>query len=227
MSTYLQILTFSIALPLLFSFHPKINFHLKWKYFFISNLLVGIPFLIWDYIFTKKGVWGFSSEHISGLKIANLPIEEIMFFILIPYCFIFTYEVFNKLEININERKVKKITLILGILILVIGILTTPYLYTCVTFISLSLILISISQSKQVFLGRFYISFVIITCIPFMIVNGLLTGIAEDSLQLATVIYNDDERYFNRILTIPIEDFFYSMLLLLTNTWVYELIKNK
>ena len=60
-----------------------------------------------------------------------------------------------------------------------------------------------------------------------MIVNGLLTGIAEDSLQLATVIYNDDERYFNRILTIPIEDFFYSMLLLLTNTWVYELIKNK
>ena len=55
----------------------------------------------------------------------------------------------------------------------------------------------------------------------------MLTGILEDSINTATVTYNDNERFFNRFLTIPIEDFFYSLLLLISNTWMYEVIKKK
>ena len=95
MSTYFQVLFFSFLIPFLFSFHPKINFYKKWSAFFLSNFLVSIPFLIWDEIFVRIDVWGFNKEHLSGLTIFSLPIEEILFFIVIPYCCVFTYEVLS------------------------------------------------------------------------------------------------------------------------------------
>ena len=229
MSTYLEILILSISLPLLFSFHPKIKFYKKWKYFFTANLSIAIPFIIWDYLFTKQGVWKFSDHHISGIKIINLPIEEILFFILIPYCFIFTYEVLGKYISIKKERNelIKRITFIAGIFILILGITTLSYIYTSTTLIFLSFTLIIISKINIYFLDAFYITFLIITCIPFVIVNGMLTGIMEESINTAVVVYNDQERFFNRFLTIPIEDFFYSMLLLISNTLIYEIIQKR
>jgi len=198
MSTYLEILILSISLPLLFSFHPKIKFYKKWKYFFIANLSIAIPFIIWDYVFTKQGVWEFSEHHISGLKVINLPIEEILFFIVIPYCFIFTYEVLRE-YISIKKERdelIKRITFIAGIFILILGITTLSYIYTSTTLIFLSLTLIIISKINIHFLDVFYITFLIITCIPFLIVNGMLTGIMEESINTAVVVYNDQDRLF-------------------------------
>ena len=100
-------------------------------------------------------------------------------------------------------------------------------MYTSTTLIALGIVLIIISVSKQKFLLTFYLTFILITCIPFIIVNGLLTGLCESSINTATVTYNDNERAFSRFLSIPIEDFFYSMLLLITNTWIYELINRQ
>ena len=230
MSTYLQILIYSIFIPFIFSFHPKIRFYKNWKPFFIANLFISIPFLIWDNIFTIKKVWSFGDHHLSGIKIGELPIEEIMFFIFIPYCFMFTYEVFKKLipKSESWEYIANKFTLIFGFFVLALGVFTLDYMYTSTTCIILSLILILIGYvRKEKFLIHFYITFLIITCIPFLIVNGMLTGILEDSINTATVTYNDNERFFNRFLTIPIEDFFYSLLLLISNTWMYEVIKKK
>ena len=229
MSTYAQILLFSFIIPLIFSFHPKIKFYLKWKNFFISNLLVAIPFIIWDIIFTKNKVWDFSDNHISDVTIYNLPIEEVLFFIIIPYCFIFTYHVIKKFtkDFNVNKQSIYIGTLFFSIAILIIGIYNIEFMYTSTTLIALGIVLIIISVSKQKFLLTFYLTFILITCIPFIIVNGLLTGLCESSINTATVTYNDNERAFSRFLSIPIEDFFYSMLLLITNTWMYELINRQ
>jgi lycopene cyclase domain-containing protein len=63
-----------------------------------------------------------------------------------------------------------------------------------------------------------------IILIPFFIVNGLLTGTGLDE---PVVWYNDSQNLRMRILTIPVEDIFYGMLLLLLNTALFEKFKRK
>ena len=223
MSTYLQVLTFSIIVPLIFSFHKKIQFHKKWPEFLKANILTMIPFIFWDELFTRYGVWGFSSNHIMGIYLLNLPIEEILFFIIIPYCCVFTYEVFNKLSFK-STQSTQLLTLILGIIILLIGILSYAKIYTTITFTLLGVLLIVLFFIKEKFIKTFYVTYAIITATFFILVNGVLTG---GTLEDPPVWYNNSETLNIRIWTIPIEDFFYSMLLILTNIWLFEIFKSR
>ena len=74
------------------------GFSKQWKSVFTSIFLVAVLFVIWDVIFTSQGIWGFNSEYHLPYLIGDLPIEEILFFICIPYASIFIHyslEYFN------------------------------------------------------------------------------------------------------------------------------------
>ena len=58
---------------------------------------------------------------------------------------------------------------------------------------------------------------------PFMIVNGMLTGTAMPG---EVVWYNNSETMGIRILTIPLEDFFYGFNLMLLNVTLYEALRS-
>lgn len=229
MSTYFQVLFFSFLIPFLFSFHPKINFYKKWSAFFLSNFLVSIPFLIWDEIFVRIDVWGFNKEHLSGLTIFSLPIEEILFFIVIPYCCVFTYEVLSVFFSKVTFST-KIINFIFGSTLLILSFIFSDRLYTFYTFSTLGLFLIFLFKYNKSFLKDFYITYFLITVTFFIIVNGILTGGmtgGSDPLNSPPVWYNNSETLNIRFWTIPIEDFFYSFLLLLSNIYLYEFYKIK
>lgn len=223
MSTYFQVLAFSIIVPFIFSFHNKILFYKQWPAFFKANFLVTIPFLIWDEIFTQNGVWGFTNEHIIGTYLFSLPIEEILFFIIIPYCCVFTYEVFLKIKLK-NRKITHSLTVALGTIILLMGIIFYNKIYTNITFICLGILLILLGSQKKEFTNTFYLTYLVISFSFFILVNGILTGGTADN---PPVWYNNHETLNFRLWTIPIEDFFYSMLLLLSNIWLFEIFKSK
>ena len=222
---YLIIDLAAISLPLAFSFYPKANFSKKWKSLWPAILITAIFFLVWDEWFTQMGVWGFNPEYLSGIYLSSLPIEEILFFICIPYACVFTYEAVGFLsKRDYLKSYAPKITLSLIVLLFIIGALHTDRWYTSTTFLSCVLFLLYLHFIfKPDYLGKFYLSFLFIL-IPFFIVNGILTGTGIES---QVVWYNDAENLGIRMGTIPVEDTFYGMLLILMNVTIFEFLQQK
>lgn len=93
MSEYGWILLFSLSLPLILSFYPPLKFYSNLKALFLAVLWVLIIFGGWDVWATYRGHWSFNPDSIWGIKLLNLPLEEVAFFIVIPFCCIFSWEV--------------------------------------------------------------------------------------------------------------------------------------
>lgn len=217
---YLTVDLLSILFPLLFSFYPKANFSKKWKYVWPAIVLPATFFLIWDDLFTRMGVWGFNPDYITGIYVFNLPIEEILFFVCIPYACLFTYEAVNYFSTRNHLKGYSTyITLILIIGQAIVGFANINKWYTSVTFIlSATFLLYLHIKVKPEYIGRFYRAYLFVL-IPFFIVNGILTGTAIEN---EVVWYNDSENLGIRMGTIPIEDTFYGMLLILMNVVIFE-----
>lgn len=221
--TYLIIDIGCILIPFLCSFYKKHAFYKEWKYFFISCLGVGIFFLIWDEIFTKLGFWGFNPTYLTGVYLGHLPLEEILFFICIPYACSFTYFAFQYLLPNkSNHSKIIKLNTFLGLFLLGLSILNYDKWYTFLTFLLLGLFLLYLKK-QQINLFYYYLTFV--TILPFFFLsNGILTG---SFLESPIVWYNDAENLGIRMFTIPVEDTFYGMLLIFGNIYFHQTLKNK
>jgi len=182
---------------------------------FLSILIVGLFYILWDSLFTKLGVWGFNTDHLIGKFIFNLPVEEYLFFICVPYAGVFTFHVFRTLMPGfvIREKYLRLIVFSLAIVLLVTGLVNSIKLYTCSTFLFATFsIFISFVFFRQL-LPHFLLSFAAIL-IPFFIMNGILTGMWIDK---EVVWYNNEENLGIRLLTIPLEDVFYGMALILWN----------
>lgn len=223
--TYLLVNLGSIAIPLLFSFEKRLQFYKNWKFLFPAIFITGAFFVVWDYFFTQWGIWGFNEMHLLGIYVIGLPIEEFMFFFCIPYACIFGYEALNYfVKRDLVGRHRLKITVFLIAFLAFQAFLYRGLAYTFATCVLGALFLILqlfIIKSKN--LGRFYFAYLVLL-IPFSIVNGILTGtgIAEE-----VVWYNNSENLSVRMLTIPVEDVFYGMLLILMNLTIYEYLKQR
>ena len=220
--TYLAVDLFCILVPFLASFHPRIAFYKQWKFFTLPCLLTALSFLVWDYYFTKIGVWQFNPHFITGAYLLNLPIEEILFFICIPYSCVFTYYVFRTYIKPVrNGRPFSQLALLLAIVSVTLAIFFHNKLYSSATFTFLAIGLMTAYTRKVSWLPVFFISYTVLL-IPFMISNGILTGSFIDA---PVVIYNNTQNLGIRIATIPVEDVFYGMLLFLMNVSGFELLK--
>lgn len=216
-SLYLLVNFFTVIIPFLFSFHPKLRFDKRFKAFFLANALVALVFIIWDIVFTKIGVWGFNPDYLLGLYFFHLPLEEILFFICIPFSCVFTYHCMN-LFFDIQWQPKAETVFVISIsgLLFLVGAFFHDRLYTAYTFISLSGIILALKYvAKVTWLPKLF-SIYSVLLIPFFIVNGILTGTGLDS---PVVWYNNEENLGIRLLTIPVEDVFYGFELVLLNVF--------
>ncbi len=224
-SLYLLVNFFSVIIPLLFSFHPRIKFYKNWKAFFYASIPVSIIFIVWDVIFTHYGVWDFNPRYVTGIFLLKLPLEEMLFFICIPFSCVFTYYCFNRFYNLAWNKKVEFFFCIFFSLFLVVAAyIFKDKLYTFVTFISTAFICILLKFVCRVTWFGKAVSVYTILLIPFFVVNGILTG---TGLEEPVVRYNDSENLGLRVFTIPLEDAFFGLELMLVYLLFYIRLEKK
>jgi lycopene cyclase domain-containing protein len=55
-------------------------------------LCVAPPFVLWDVLATRAGHWSFDLTQTWGVEVIGLPVEELMFFVVVPIASIMTLE---------------------------------------------------------------------------------------------------------------------------------------
>jgi lycopene cyclase domain-containing protein len=204
--------------PVALSFDKNVHFVAKWKWAILAALVVAIPYLVWDEIFTRSEFWGFNEKYLLGFNIGSLPIEEVSFFLVVPFACIFIYECVLH---YFRDKQLKWFNsvfwIVLFVFILSLMLIRSNGRYTIVA-ISCSLITIFyvlISKSSYRYIPLTFL----FSLIPFVIVNGILTG---SFLSEPIVWYNETEFSGLRIFTIPAEDVIYSFGLITLNIIVYK-----
>ena len=221
MSTYLLINILIISVPLVLSFDKNLKYYKKVPYVLQSILFISTAYIIWDVIATKRGDWAFNPEHLLGSYFFCLPLEEVLFFITVPYSCIFIFETvsFYLKEKNINLNP--KLFIIPALLLVALGIIFYEQHYTfTVSIFTAAFFIGAIIFNKKLLLSRNFWITMLISFVPFLIVNYFLTSIP-------VVTYNDAAFSAKRFITIPYEDFLYSFSMI--SLWIlfYELAKNK
>jgi lycopene cyclase domain-containing protein len=66
-------------------------------------LPVTLVFLVWDAVAIAAGVWTYNPRYITGIHVGfGIPVEELLFFIVIPLCGLLTY---NAVTAMLNRLK--------------------------------------------------------------------------------------------------------------------------
>lgn len=220
--TYLLLLIISISVPLWQSFDKRKQYSQKIQYILPAILLTAAFFLIWDINFTQAKIWTFNTEYTLGKEIKGLPIEEWFFFLVVPYCCIFIYEI---VKVDLEKYEYPNFFLALS-LVLIVGFALIGYFYRLRLYTFLGFLLPAVYLGYTVFrnqfkhhITKFYFAY-FISLIPFLIIYGILAA-------LPLVEYHPEHILNIRIFNIPVEDFPYFFLLLLMNITIYEFLKER
>ncbi|AWR96202.1 lycopene cyclase domain-containing protein [Acidianus sulfidivorans JP7] len=194
-----------------------LSLFVKRNYFklFQSIAIVSPLYLFWDFLATWKDSWSFNPKYVTDIYIINLPIEEVIFFLVTPFATLLIFDfVMSKVkdrEINWIPKVVSIITFILPITLL----FTYNYSYT---FVDILYLIMSLSVSsliaRDLLASRNFWIFIGLSYIPFLVFDYFLTS---DPI----VIYGPHSILGIRITTIPIEDFIYSFSMLTLYTVFY------
>ena len=223
---YVLLMAASVFVPLIRSFESRVAYYRSFGPLFTGIAIVSGLFLIWDIVFTHLGFWGFNPRYLTGISLFGLPLGEYLFFIVIPFCCVFIYRVLNYFFPGEpwSARVTRNISNFLIGFCAALAIVYHDRWYSVLTFGILAVLIhLNAKVWKNAWLGRFYRAYLVIL-IPFFIVNGILTG---TGIEEEIVWYNEGEMIGRRIFTVPFEDAFYGMILILGITGIYEYLGAK
>ena len=208
MSTYLLIDFLIIILPLIVSFFPYLSYYKKFPYVLFSIFAGGLFFVSWDIIATLRGDWSFNPQHVMGISLAGLPLEEVLFFIFVPYSLLLTYEqaayIFRDRKVIWNQRAGYAV----GLILVIASFLVTGKNYTFMAVFSAGLVMLALSLFCPGMMERLsFWAYLLTGYLLFVLFNYFLTS-------LPVVVYSPSAVSGIRFLTIPVEDFFYNFALM-------------
>lgn len=223
MSLYLWINCFVMG-TLFLSFDKKVAFYKYFKSLFLAILITLFMFIPWDSYFANIGIWGFNKEYLIGLHWLNLPLEEWLFFITVPFSCTFIHFVLKAYFKNsISQKFSTYFWYVISVFLFVIGFMYISNYYTFTSFFLSAVAISTFTFLNAKFMNDFLRTY-LVCLLPFLIVNGILTGAFTKN---PVVWYNEEHIIGWRIVTIPIEDTVYNLLLLVLVTFFTDYFQTK
>lgn len=225
--------------PFFLSFHNSVAFYKNFKALLLGLLFMLAIYLPWDILFTHWGIWNFNATYTLQPRWFLLPIEEWLFFIAVPFACVFSFECVRYFKKSPPSNTFTKITsnsiaLVAGAVCVFAGYKGLWYTFSA-TLLCAGLLLFHIVR-KTNYLGYFLFSWIILL-IPFFISNGVLTGLdfykydlintSKVEISEAIVRYNNEFNLGIRIWSVPVEDFFYGLAMVLLTLTPYEYFRLK
>ena len=236
---YLLVDLFCLSGPFFLSFHKSVAFYKNFKPLAAGILLMSAVYLPWDILFTHWGIWNFNPKFTMQSRWFLLPIEEWLFFLAVPFACVFTFECVRYFKKTAPSKRFTQITsfsvLAISTVLCVFAAFEELWYTFSATLLCSAMLLFHI-QRRSEFLGYFLFAWFILL-IPFYMSNGILTGLhfyeydlvntSHVEITEAIVRYNNQFNLGIRIWSVPIEDFFYGLAMILLVLTPYEYFREK
>ena len=64
----------------------------RWRRLILALLPVLVVFVTWDVLAIRAGHWSYDPRQTVGLRLGNVPVEEVLFFLVVPICSVLAFE---------------------------------------------------------------------------------------------------------------------------------------
>lgn len=184
---------------------------------FINVFVFSVP----TEFMTQAKVIVFNPPYLTGFTLWELPVEELLFMLVMPLCGLGIYSFLNARypATGLEKYSLALSNMLMGICI---AILFFGYhnLYTLITFSMLLAFILYVEYVNKIrFMYRFYRAF-LVSLIPFYSCAAILNS-------LPVVQYNENETLIFSLGNVPFESAFYFMGMLLLTIYLFEAFKNK
>jgi lycopene cyclase domain-containing protein len=205
---YLWVNVLILGGPLALSFDSRVSYFRRWPAVFATLLVVGFFYVVWDSRAARRGDWSFNPRYLVGTRLWGLPLEEILFFVTVPFSCLFILECVRAYLPGAPVFYSPPLYLLPALAFVFLAWLfrERPYTRTVALVTGLFLLLAASLGREMVSSSHFWLA-LLFTYLPFLLFNGVLTG-------LPIVIYQPRAILGVRVFSIPLEDFFYSFSML-------------
>ena len=96
-ASYLVLMAACVALTLPLELVLKAGVYRRPRRWLAALAPVFVVFNLWDWVAIRRGHWTYSPRYTSGIRLLGLPLEELVFFLVVPTCALLTYQTVTRL----------------------------------------------------------------------------------------------------------------------------------
>lgn len=91
-ATYLVLMAACLLVTLPLELALKAGVYRRpWRWL-AAVLPVFVGFTLWDWVAIRRAHWTYSQRYTTGIELLGLPLEELVFFVVVPTCALLTYQ---------------------------------------------------------------------------------------------------------------------------------------
>jgi lycopene cyclase domain-containing protein len=91
-ATYLALMAVCLAVTLPLELVLRARVYRRPRRWLAALVPVFLVFNVWDWVAIRRGHWTYSDRYTTGIELLGLPLEELVFFLVVPTCALLTYQ---------------------------------------------------------------------------------------------------------------------------------------